>query len=370
MNRSAVLVFLVLAIVAAPVAWAKTLRLGCVYSSNELWSSLGDEGAKGAALAVDLINAKGGINGDKVEIVSKKAPTDPMDWPKLVDSLKKQGVFAIVGMNDGDLAQAVEAEATAVQIPVVVAGVSNKVCAGEGCFQASYSNQAQASAMALLAKDKLADGMIFLQLTDTDSNADLAGKLKKAYKALGGVVMDTIELSDNGDEVEKMLARLTDQAVTPGGFFVIAPAGKSVEVIKKIRAGGLDQLIVCRDTMDAPGIANQMQQDPSLVLPVQCAYSSPASAVKNFINHFRNKYGAAPDSGFAAIGFDAAAVVMEAAIVAGATDCKSLANALANSISYTGPSGKISFTPSRHEPDKTVPCVSFSGGGQYLGDFK
>lgn len=364
------LVLIALLLIQAQPCLSGTLRLGCIFSGSGQWESLGREGLRGASLAVDMVNSKGGINGAPVELVSKTAGGDPLAWPKLVDELKKEKVFAVTGMNSGSLAQSVLPEAKINSLPLVLAGVSYDICLdAKACFQTSYTNQAQARAMAKLAKDNQADGMILMALTDSDSNADLAAKLDKTCQASGGVIIDRVELTDSESEVDEMLARLKDQAVTPGGFFVVADAGKTLAAVEKIRKAGYAQIIICRDTLNIPGARKQLASDPALSLAVQCAYQAPDQAVGDFVRLYQAKYGQAPSSGFAAIGFDAAAVALEAARIAGGTEPEDITNAL-NSMTYTGPSGQISFTASSHRPvNKTVPCASLSGGGQYIGNF-
>ncbi|MDR3255447.1 MAG: ABC transporter substrate-binding protein, partial [Synergistaceae bacterium] len=64
---------------AAPVLAADTIKLGWYGPVSGAAAQDGQEGRSGAELAVELINADGGINGKKLEIVFADDKSDPKE---------------------------------------------------------------------------------------------------------------------------------------------------------------------------------------------------------------------------------------------------------------------------------------------------
>ena len=77
--------------------------------------------------------------------------------------------------------------------------------------------------------------------------------------------------------------------------------------------------------------------------------------VQGFIAAYTEKYGKAPENGFAALGYDAAHIIA-AAIEACGDDVtpENIRAAIEGTTDFEGVTGTISFTADEHVPDKTV----------------
>jgi branched-chain amino acid transport system substrate-binding protein len=90
--------FLVFTVVGGIALASDTVKLGAAYSMTGRIGWIGEDCANGAKLAVDEANAKGGINGKKIELVLYDTKTNPDTARTVFEKLiKKDKVAAICG---------------------------------------------------------------------------------------------------------------------------------------------------------------------------------------------------------------------------------------------------------------------------------
>jgi branched-chain amino acid transport system substrate-binding protein len=90
------------------------IRLGGAFNLSGRHYDLGVSGRNGATLAVEELNAAGGVDGRRLELLVKDDEQDPVAARRAVQALVDQGVVAIVGhmtsaMTEATLAQANQA---------------------------------------------------------------------------------------------------------------------------------------------------------------------------------------------------------------------------------------------------------------------
>ncbi len=96
---SAVLsILIVLAAIAAPVTAAETIKVGAILAVTGPASFLGAPEARTLEMLTEEINAKGGINGKKIELIIKDSGASPEKAISFAKQLiEEEKVFAIIG---------------------------------------------------------------------------------------------------------------------------------------------------------------------------------------------------------------------------------------------------------------------------------
>lgn len=99
-----VVVVLVVAFIAAfsgkqNIASDEPIRIGAIISQTGFAAAFGEMSQKGAQLAVDEINAAGGVDGRMVELLIEDDQTDPKVAAGLYQRMVGEGVPAIIGSN-------------------------------------------------------------------------------------------------------------------------------------------------------------------------------------------------------------------------------------------------------------------------------
>ena len=98
--RSAGLAALLLALLAAAAAcdWGGPVRIGFCGPLTGRWADLGVQGRNGATLAVEDLNARGGIAGRRVELLVADETSDAAAAPEAVQALDHGGAAVLVGL--------------------------------------------------------------------------------------------------------------------------------------------------------------------------------------------------------------------------------------------------------------------------------
>ncbi|MBS4214968.1 ABC transporter substrate-binding protein [Neobacillus rhizophilus] len=84
-----------------------TIKIGFIGALSGSVGAVGQDMKKGGELAVEMINEKGGINGKKVELVSKDTKGNPKDGIQAVRDLTQQGVKLFTGVVSSGVALAI-----------------------------------------------------------------------------------------------------------------------------------------------------------------------------------------------------------------------------------------------------------------------
>jgi branched-chain amino acid transport system substrate-binding protein len=95
------------------------------------------------------------------------------------------------------------------------------------------------------------------------------------------------------------------------------------------------------------------------------AVSDTSPLVQNFVGAYKKKYNTAPDA-FAALGYDAFKLLVDAIKRAGGTDPEKLRDAIASTKDFPGVSGKITINPERNATKSAVILTIKNGAFDYF----
>ena len=85
-------------LLAVPPAWAKDIKIGAVLAVTGPASFLGGPEARSLEMVAEELNAKGGINGDKIQIIIKDTAGSPEKAVSFAKQLiEEDNVLAIIG---------------------------------------------------------------------------------------------------------------------------------------------------------------------------------------------------------------------------------------------------------------------------------
>ncbi|TAK37186.1 MAG: hypothetical protein EPO21_00115 [Chloroflexota bacterium] len=110
---------------SAPAKPQEPLKIGAILTSSGPIGSIGPKQLLGAELAVDEINAAGGILGRKIELIVRDDGGDPTKALTAAHELvEKQGVTIIIGVTLGSASQAVQPYLTEQKVVLIGMGSS------------------------------------------------------------------------------------------------------------------------------------------------------------------------------------------------------------------------------------------------------
>lgn len=323
---------------------------------------------RGIILAMNMINAKGGLLDAQVDLkfydTEGSVKVAKTSVEKLINADK---VIAILGENTSDRTLAGAAIAQAAKIPMITpSGTSPKITeVGDYIFRACFIDPFQGSVIAKFAFNTLRyrKAAIFRD-SQSEYSIGLADSFTKTFTALGGTIVadekyvtkDLIYLSS----LMKIKKASPDLLFIPGYYFDVSRIALQARDLK-IKApfmGGdgwdsADILSLSRGAIDDSYFSTHYTQE------------DPRRLVQQFILDYLKVYGTKPDA-LAAAGFDAANILFEAIKNADSIDPKKIRDALAEIKDYEGVTGTITINDKRDAVKSATVLQILNGAFNYV----
>lgn len=341
--------FLLIAIQASGWA-AANIKIGEVDPLTGGVSEFGIGCHQGFVLAFEQINAAGGIQGTKLELVTEDNQSKPGQSATAVRKLITQDkVVAILG--DATSSATLESApiAQSDKIPMITPTATNPRITevGDFIFRVCFLDEFQGRVLARFAREKLKAQRVFT-LTDVkqDYSVDLLKFFKDEFTKLGGTIVGEQSYSTGDTDFRAQLTPI--RAAKPDAVYVPGYYQEVALIVKQGRQIGLTMPFIGCD-----GWANQALIAVGGKAVDGCYFTNHFSpddqspVVKSFVATYQAKYGAPPDT-FAALGYDAARLLADAIKRTGSTDPQALRDALAKTTGFEGVTGRISFDANRN----------------------
>jgi branched-chain amino acid transport system substrate-binding protein len=333
-----------------PQSSAGVIKVGefaCLTGSEATFGQMSHHGTE---LAIDEINANGGVLGKKLELHTEDDQSKQGESKTIAKKLiSRDGVVALLG----EVASGRSLEAAPVcqesKIPQISPSSTNpKVTEiGDYIFRVCFTDPQQGKVLAQFAQKTLKAHRVAV-LTDAASpySDGLATYFKDAFTAAGGEITGDAKYSSGDKDFSAQLTAI--KAQNPDALFV---PGYYTEV-------GL----IARQAHDlgikAPLFGGDGWESSELVTIGGAAvdgdyfstHFSPEEqtpAVVKFVKDFQAKYGVMPDA-MAALGYDSAMLLADAIKRAGSTDGPKVRDALAATKDFPGIAGNITIDAQRN----------------------
>jgi branched-chain amino acid transport system substrate-binding protein len=335
---------------AAP---APDLVLGEVVSLTGAEATFGFAARDGIELAARHVNAAGGIAGQKLVIKVQDSRSRPEEAATaLARVLDRDKVVAVLGdiASTNTLAMAPIAEKRAVPL-VTPASTAAKITAqGKHIFRACFRDDFQGRVMAIFASDDLrAQKAAILRDGKSDYSIGLAEEFKKAFTEFSGTVVAEETFMAGDVHFKAQLTKIREKK--PDVLFVPAYYTEVGLILRQAKELGLTAKILGGDGWDSPRlieIAGPAAE--GTFFSTHFAKDSDIPATKRFVQSFSETFGYEPD-GFAAMGFEAGTLVIDALKRAKTKDAAGLRDALAQTQKFEGLAGDVIIAEDR-EPRK------------------
>lgn len=350
---------------AAGTEIADTFKIGYNLELSGAVAAYGSAEKNGADLAVEMINEAGGIDGKKIEVVSKDNKSETSEAATVATSLATQDkVSAIVGPATSGATDAAAPNVTAAGVPMVTpSGTKDSLTVNtdgttkEYVFRATFQDSFQGQVLAQYATENLSAKKVVLYYdASSDYAKGIADTFKDTYK--GEIVAEeTFQAGDKDFQaaLTKLKAKEFDAIIMPGYYT------ETGLITKQAREMGIDKPILGPDGfadaqfIDAAGAANTNGVYYVSGYSTKVELSSQAKA---FVDAYKKKYGEEPNM-FAALAYDSVNMIAEAA--KGAKTSKEVAANLAKLKDFEGVTGKMTIDE-KHNPVKSAIMVGLKDG--------
>jgi branched-chain amino acid transport system substrate-binding protein len=356
------------ALVAAACAKSEdAIVIGEVGSMTGPEATFGQSTHKGIQLAIDELNAKGGIKGKKLRLRSVDDQGKPEEAVSAMTSLiTRDKVVAVLGEVASKISLQMAPKAQALKVPMISPSSTNVrvTQVGDYIFRVCFIDPFQGEVMARFAKEKLgATQVAILRDVASDYSTGLADAFTKTFTALGGsVVVD--ESYHKGDvDFRAMLTKI--KAASPQALFVPGYYNDVGLIATQARQLGLEAPLLGGDGWDSEKLYELGGKAlEGSYFSNHYSVDDPAPRIQAFVAAYKAKFaGQAPD-GLAAAGYDAMGVLAAALARAPDTQGPALRDAIAATKDFDGVTGRISIDANRNAVKAAV-VLKVAAGGKF-----
>jgi branched-chain amino acid transport system substrate-binding protein len=352
-------------VAAASLTAADTIKIGEYASITGKEASLGQSSHQGTLLAVETINAAGGVLGRQLELITEDTQSKPGESGTAVRKLiSRDKVVAILG----EVASSRSLEGAPIcqqaRVPMISPASTNpKVTeVGNYIFRVCFIDPFQGPVMAKFALGTLkAKRVAVLSSNSSAYSVGLAKYFKEAVLAGGGTIVAEPKYSEGDKDFKAQLTSV--KASNPDAIFCPGYYNEGALIVKQARDLGITVPIFGGDSWEAEDLINLGGK--SMEGSFLCSHYSPedpSPRVQNFVSAYRKRWGEsfAPDSN-ASLGYDSVLVLADAIRRAGSTGRNAIRDAIAATKNFEAVTGTITINEKR-DASKNAVIITVKNG--------
>ena len=344
LSKSLPLSLIGLGLLAVGAQAQETVKIGVIQPLTGSVAYNGTTDINGSKLALDEINAKGGVLGKKLELVIEDGQCKPANSVNAAEKLiQRDKVAALSGAFCSSATLAVMPVAENYKIPLVT-GVSSSASLTEKgnrwFFRATETDALLAKSFAKILFEQLKLRKVAYIGVNDDWGRGGVAEFEKQMTALGATTVMKEFFEHGTSDFYTILTKL--KASGADGAFVAAETQDGSIFVKQKAEFGL-QLKVFGVGSGATADFMKLTGASSEGIYAAVPYASTMDTPKNkaFVEAYTARYKEAPGK-YSAAGYNAINILAAAINRAGSTDAEKIREALTKT-NYEGPNGKFVF---------------------------
>jgi branched-chain amino acid transport system substrate-binding protein len=342
-----------------------TIKLGFLGSKSVNNANYGIPGEKGMKMAIEELNAKGGILGKQVEGIYEDNKGDNREIANIATKYATvDKVSAMIGDPATGLTKIAADIAQKNQIVIFSAGATGTdvVEIGDYVFRNTLLDQyAAPSVVDWMIKTKNWKNMAIVTTGNIGYSTALTPVFKTAIQAKGGNIVKEESINEGETDFTAQVTNI--KQANPDVIVFTGYYKEAALFMLAAQSQGLNIPMVGGDGLYGSDLAKIGGSAVEEKVILYCGFSAdqPTPETDAFVKAYRAKYNEDPDM-FSAQYYDAVMIIAQAMEKAKSSDPKVFKAELAKLTDYPGVSGKTTFQPNR-EPFKTpVFLVTVKGG--------
>ena len=305
-----------------------SIKIGGVFPLTGGVSVYGVECKNGIDLAIDEINAAGGVDGKQIVLISEDDEGNPDKSVNAFQKLTtKDGVKMIIGSLTSGCTKAMTQRAQAMKVLQIApaATATDITDAGNYIFRACFIDPFQGTVGGKFSIETLgAKNAAILYDIGNDYSVGLTENFEKTFTSMGGAIVAKESYATNDKDFNAQLTKIKNAA--PDVLYLPDYYGTVALIAKQARAQGIMIPLVGADGWDGL-VANAGDEVLNGYYSNHYAADSDSPAVQRFVKAFRDRYRKDPNS-FAALGYDSVYLLRDSILKAGTDEVSAVRDAL------------------------------------------
>ncbi|MGT2846892.1 ABC transporter substrate-binding protein [Streptococcus massiliensis] len=336
------------------------VKFGLNFEESGQTAAYGGAEQKAALLAIEEINAAGGVDGKKIEYKDYDNKSETAEATNIATKLTTQDkVNVMIGPATSTGTAAAASTADKAGVPLVApSATQDDITKGHDfLYVAAFQDRFQGKILGKYANDDLKLKKVILY---TDNGSDyakgVAAAFRKSFK--GEIVADETFTTGDTDfqaALTKFKGKDFDALVIPSYY---TEAGK---IVNQARGMGIEQPILGPDGLNGEDFVKQATAERANKIYYVSGFATKGDVsekAKHFLEAFKAKYNEEP-SMFAALAYDA--VYMAADAAKGAKTSVDISNNLAKLKDFEGVTGKMTINKD-HNTEKSAFMITMNNG--------
>lgn len=364
MNTPRLLLVAGLLAAAAAARADDVVKVGEYSSLTGKEASFGQSSHKGITMAIEELNASGGVLGRKLELITEDNQTIPGQSATAAKKLiAREKVIALLGEVSSGRSLEAAPIAQSNHVPMIAPASTNpKVTqVGSYIFRVCFIDPFQGTVMAKFAFEELkARRVAVISSVSNAYSVGLARFFRDKFTAEGGEVTVEQKYSEGDKDFRAQLTAV--RAAGADAVFVPGYYTEAALIVRQARELGLSMPFLGGDGW----VADELLQIGGDALN-GCYYSTHFSpennseGVRRFVAAYRARWGGETPDAFAALGYDSVGVLADAIRRAGTTEEPKLRDALAATRDFSGATG-ITTIDANRDASKPATIIAIREG--------
>jgi branched-chain amino acid transport system substrate-binding protein len=340
------------------------IKVGEYASLTGKEAGFGQTSHHGVVLAIEELNAAGGVLGKKLELVVEDNQTKSGESATAVKKLiSRDKVIALIGEVSSSRSLEAGPVAQQAKVPMIAPAATNPdvTKTGDYIFRVCFIDPFQGTVMAKFAQEDLkVKNVAIISSVSNAYSVGLAKFFRETFTKAGGTIPVEQKYSEGDKDFRAQLTAVKAAGVE--AVFVPGYYTESALIVRQARELGLN----------VPFLGGDGWEDEQLLKIAGdalngCYYSTHFSAensdpaVASFVAKYKKRWNGEVPGAFSALGYDAIYVLVDAIKRAGSTEGPKLRDALAQTKGVPGASGITTLDADRNA-SKPATIIAIKGG--------
>lgn len=326
-------------------------------------ASFGQSSREGVELAVDELNAAGGVLGRKLRLLVEDDQSKPEEASNAVTKLITQDkVVTVIGEVASRRTLAAAPISQRYQIPMITPASTNEKVTevGDYVFRVCFIDPFQGEVLAKFAYNDLkARKIAILRDQAQDYSVGLTDSVAQNFTRLGGQVLPPVSYSTGDADFKAALTRIRSEK--PDVLFATGYYPEAAIITRQARELGMKIPILGGDGWVGDSLQNGREALNNTYISNHYSGDNPDPIVQNFVNTYKKRFNRDPDA-IAALGYDAIKVLADSLTRAQSTEGPKLRDAIA-SADVPGVTGRLKMNAKRNvDKPAVVQEVTYADG--------
>jgi branched-chain amino acid transport system substrate-binding protein len=341
---------------------AATFGVGVAGPMTGQYATYGASHKAGAQIAIDQLNAAGGVNGAKAQMVLGDDLGDPQQAVLVAQKfIDDKSIVVVDGHQFSGATIAAGAKYQAAGMPMISPSATNPDITNLGTYiwRICMTDAVQGAGLAKYSLGTLGKKNIAIIYDNSDYGRGLADAYASGVTSGGGKIVAKQQYATGDTDFRAQLTKI--KAANPDLLFMSGYYPEGSKIAQQARQLGMTVQFLGSDgyaSDQLPKLGGAAVE--GMLVSTFFDYTKKDPAVQKFVAAYRAKYNANPDW-FAANSYDVVMLAAAAAKKAGKNDRTAINDALGSIGTYQGISGPITFDKNG-DVQKPLSIVVVKGG--------